>query len=312
MSLHDDLACYLAQRRARGFKLKTSEYLLRQFCYWLEGHGSTETFTIADAVRWACDRPGSAPVWCSQRLTAVRPFAAWLNARDGVVPRIPRGLLPAATTRRDPFIYSQAEVNRLLVACPLFFANVRVAATMSTIIGLLAATGLRIGEAVALRIADLDVTGNLLTVPGRKTPLDRLIPLDPSTTSALVDYINLPERPRTNPSPVGPIFVNYRGRGITVDAIDHYFQVLVDALEMAPPGRRRPTLHCLRHTFATRHMVAAYTREDGDPARTLTLLSTWLGHTAPEHTYWYLTAVPELLAAAAGRLEPTADEGGSR
>ena len=107
MSLHDDIDIYLAQRRARGFKLNTTEYLLRQFCSWLQARGKTETFTIDDAVQWACDPPGAAPVWRSQRLTAVRPFAAWLNARDGVVPVIPAALLPVRTTRRDPFIYSQ-------------------------------------------------------------------------------------------------------------------------------------------------------------------------------------------------------------
>ena len=248
MSLHDDVDVYLTQRRARGFQLKTTEPLLRQFCGWLQARGQTETFTIDDAVQWACDRPGAAPVWWSQRLTAVRPFAAWLNARDGVVPVIPHALLPVRTTRRgDPFIYSQSDVTHLLVACPLFFANVRVAAMMGTLIGLLAATGLRIGEAIGLTAADLDITGNVLTVHGRKTPLDRLVPLHPSTTNALLEYINLPQRIATHPSPAGPIFVNNRGARITVYSIEARFRALVDALEMTPPGRRRPRLHDLRH-----------------------------------------------------------------
>lgn len=310
--LRDDVEGYLAQRRGRGFTLKPAEQLLRQFCWWLETQGKTETFTVDDAVEWACDRPGAAPVWWSQRLTAVRPFAAWRHARDGVGPVIPAGLLPARTTRRDPFIYSQADVDHLLVACPLFFASPLVAATMSTLIGLLAATGLRTGEAVGLRITDLDVTGNVLTARGRKTPLDRLVPVDPSTTTALLDYLNLPARRATNPTPTGPIFVTSHGRACSVDLIDQHFRALVDALELTPPGQRRPRLHDLRHTFATGHMVAAYSREDRDPARTLTVLATWLGHTAPEHTYWYLSAVPELLAAAASRLEPAASRGEAR
>lgn len=312
MSLHEDLASYLTQRRGRGFKLKTTEYLLRQFCCWLQARGKTDTFTIDDAVAWACDPPRAAPVWWSQRLTAVRPFAAWLNARDGVGAIIPAALLQGRATRRDPFIYSQTDVNHLLVACPLFFPNVRVAATMGTVIGLLAATGLRIGEAIGLTVPDLDSTDHVLTVRGSKTPLDRLVPLDPSTTNALQEYINLPERVATNPSPAGPIFVNQQGRPITVATIEQHFRAIVDALEMTPPGGRRPRLHDLRHTFATRHMIAAYTHDGQDPARTLTLLTTWLGHTAPEHTYWYLTAVPELLAAAAGKLEPTPREGAPR
>lgn len=312
MSLHEDLDTYLTQRRARGFKLKPVEVLLRQFCGWLQARGKTDTFTIDDAVSWACDRPGAAPVWWSQRLTAVRPFAAWLNARDGVVAIIPAALLPVRTTRRAPFIYSQTDIDHLLAACPLFFTNRRVAATMSTVIGLLAATGLRTGEATGLTVPDLDITQDVLTVRGSKTPLDRLVPLDPSTTNALVAYINSPERMATRPRPAGPIFVNHRGHGITVNSIDQYFRGLVDALEMTPPGGRRPRLHDLRHTFTTRHMIAAYTNDGEDPARTLTLLTTWLGHTAPEHTYWYLTAVPELLAAAAGRLDSATREGDPR
>lgn len=302
-SLRDDLDAYLAQRRALGFRLKTTEYLLRQFCGWLESQGKPDAFTVDDAVRWARDRPDAAPVWWSQRLTAARPFAAWLNASGADVPVIPAALLPTRTTRRRPFICSPNDLDRLLLACPLFFPNPRVAATMRTVIGLLAATGLRIGEAIRLTIPDLDVAEHVLLVRGTKTPLDRLVPLDPSTTRALVEYVHLPARVTTNPSQTGPIFVNNRGSGFVVETIEQHFAALVDALELTPPGQRRPRLHDLRHTFATRHMIAAYT-DGANPARTLTLLSTWLGHTATEHTYWYLTAVPELLAAAAGRLEP--------
>lgn len=303
MSLHDDLDVYLTQRRGLGFALKTTEYLLRQFCGWLETRGKSDTFTIDDAVAWARDRPDAAPVWWSQRLTAVRPFAAWLNASDADIPVIPAALLPTGTTRRIPFIYSQEDLDRLLGACPAFFPNPRVAATMRTIIGLLVATGLRIGEALRLTIPNIDVAEHLLTVHGTKTPLDRLVPLDPTTTGTLVEYVNSPARLATGPSPSGPIFVNNRGGGFVVETIEQHFASLVDTLELTPVGQRRPRLQDLRHTFATRHMIAAYTR-GADPTRTLTLLSTWLGHTGPEHTYWYLSAVPELLAAAAGRLEP--------
>lgn len=311
MSLHKDLDIYLTQRRALGFRLKTSEYLLRQFCTWLECHGKHDTFTVHDAVGWARDPQDAAPVWWSQRLTAVRPFAAWLNARDLAVPIIPAGLLPVRTTRREPFIYAQDDLDRLLDACHGLFSNARVGATMRTIIGLLAATGLRPGEALGMTVTDLDASENVLMVRGRKTPLDRLVPLDPTTTTALLEYINLPERLATRPSPTGPIFVNNRGTAFVIGTIEQHFHALVDALGLARSGRPRPRLHDLRHTFATGHMIAAYTRGT-DPARTLTLLTTWLGHTAPEHTYWYLSAVPELLAATARRLEPDHPRGAAQ
>lgn len=307
-SLHRELDSYLAQRRALGFKLTTSEYLLRQFLAWLETQGGCDSFTVDDAISWAREPKLAAPVWWSQRLTAIRPFAAWLNANGLGIPVIPSGLLPVRSTRRVPFIYSQRDLDRILTACPLFFTNRRVAATMVMIIGLLAVTGLRIGEALRLEVPDLEVGEDLLLVRATKKPLDRLVPLDPSTTSALVEYLALPERVATRPSPVGPIFVNYRGKGFTTASIEQYFRALVAALGLVQDGQPSPRLHDLRHTFATRHMIAAY-RNGTDPARTLGLLSTWLGHTGPEHTYWYLSAVPELLAAAAGRLEPTLEEG---
>jgi integrase len=309
MSLHEDLDVYLVARRRLGFQLKTVEYLLRQFCDWLAEHGRTDVFTIDEAVQWALEPRDAQPVWWSQRLTAVRPFAAYLNAAGNQVPIIPKALLPTRTTRCTPFIYSQSDVDQLLDACSSFFPNVRVAVTMRTIIGLLAATGLRIGEVTRLSVGDLDTDQNVLTVYGTKTPLDRLVPVHPSTTAALIAYINLPERLATGPSPAGPIFVNAKGGSSVIATIEQHFRALADSLQLAAPARRRPRLHDLRHTFATGHMVAAYTH-GASPARTLGLLSTWLGHTEPEHTYWYLSAVPELLAAAAGRLEPTLTQGG--
>lgn len=308
MNLHQDVDRYLAQRRGLGFNLNTTEYLLHQFTDWLTARGVTESFTINDAVAWACDPPGAAPVWRARRLTAVRPFAAYLNASGVNVPVIPSGLLPACTTRREPFIYSQPELDHLLTACPFYFPTPRVAATMSTIIGLLAATGLRIGEALRLTVPDLDPTEHVLLVRATKRPLDRLVPLDPTTTTALTDYLTLPERAATNPAPDGPIFVNDRGTRYRLETIEQHFHALIDALGLDQPGQPRPRLHDLRHTFATRHMITAYTRA-GNPARVMTLLTTWLGHTSPEHTYWYLSAAPELLAAAAHRLEPDSTEG---
>lgn len=307
MSLHTELDSYLAARRQLGFQLKTSGYLLRQFCDWLAERGRTKTFTVAEAVQWALAPHDPQPVWCSQRLTAIRPFAAYLNAAGADIPIITKGLLPGRTTRRAPFIYSQQDLDRLLEACPSFFTTIRVAATMHTIIGLLAATGLRIGEAARLQITDLDTDDNVLTVHGTKRPLDRLVPIDPSTTAALLAYINLPERIATGACATGPIFVNAKGGPYVIDTIEQHFRALVDSVKLPVPGQPRPRLHDLRHTFATAHMVAAYTHGTA-PDRTLGLLSTWLGHTGPEHTYWYLTAVPELLAAAARRLEPGTSE----
>ncbi|MGP5184909.1 tyrosine-type recombinase/integrase [Corynebacterium variabile] len=304
MTLHTELDTYLTQRRSMGYQLTTAEYLLRQFCDWLAERSKSDSFTIEDAVAWARDRPQASPVWSAQRLTAVRPFAAWLNARTGDISCIPAGLLPARTTRREPYIYTQHDLDQMLTACPQHFSNQRVADTMATIIGLLAATGLRIGEALRLRVADLDIQAHVLTVHATKHPLDRVVPLHPTTTTALIDYLTSPARLATCPAADGPIFVNQRGTAFVSATIEQHFRSLTTAIGLRHDGRPPPRLHDLRHTFATRHMIAAY-RAGTDPARTLGLLATWLGHTGIEHTYWYLSAAPELLTAAARRLEPT-------
>lgn len=302
MSLFNELDTYLQQRRNLGYELKTTEYLLRSFCHWMAEKGNTRTFTTDDALEWATSHPNTAPVWSTQRLTAVRPFAAWLNARGHDVPLIAKNLLPSPTTRRLPYIYSQTDLERILNACSTFYPHPRVAATMRTIIGLLAVTGMRIGEALRLKIGDLDVDNHLLLVHGRKTALDRYVVLHPTTTKTLTTYLACPERIKTAPSAAGPIFVNARGRGFVTETIEQHFRTLTDSLHLVTVGQKRPRLHDLRHTFATRHMIAAYTH-GRDPARTLSLLATWLGHSSPEHTCWYLSAAPELLAAAANRLE---------
>lgn len=307
MKLDDHLTAYLTQRRALGFKLKTVEYLLRQFCSWLDARGETSTFTINEAITWAREPVNGAPSWHSQRLTAVRPFAAYLHAQGIDVDFIPKGLLPSPESRPQPFIYSQDDLDRILAACPTFFPHPRVSTTMKTLIALLAATGMRIGEATNLLTSDFDTDEGLLLIRGRKRPLDRLLVLDPTTTEALTSYLASPARLATNPSPVGPVFVNARGTGYVIETIEQHFRALVDHLEIGSDHHRRPRLHDLRHTFATLHMLAAYTNNE-DPNRTLSLLTTWLGHTSPEHTYWYLSATPELLTAAASRLTSTTSE----
>jgi integrase len=232
----------------------------------------------------------------------LRPFAAYLNAAGRGVPVIPRNLLPAVTTRAAPFIYSQTDLDSLLAACPAVFQNPRVAATMRVIVGLLAATGMRIGEALHLMVADLDADNNVILVRGRKTPLDRLVPIDPTTTAAILDYLAMPERAATRPDPAGPVFVTYKGAGFTVNTIEQHYRRLTRAAGITPRGRARPRLHDWRHVFPTAHMAAAY-RNNTDPARTLGLLATWLGHTHIADTYWYLSATPQLMALAAQRLE---------
>jgi integrase len=300
-TLRDRLDEYLVMRRALGFQLNDVERQVGLFCTWLEARGQTTTFTVDEAVAWARLNPDAHPSWWSTRLSLVRRFAGYLNANDVDVPVIPAGLLPARKPRAVPFIYSQDDLDALLGACGRVFSDERIAATMRIVVGLLAATGLRIGEALNLRVGDIDQVNDLLVIKAAKSG-ERLVPIHPTTTTALIDYIALPERAATHPDPDGPVFVTAKGTGYVYVSFQAMFRRVREAAGLTPRGRARPRLHDLRHTFATAHMTAAYAH-DGDPDRVLSLLATWLGHSDAAHTYWYLSATGELMALAAGRLE---------
>lgn len=304
-TLRQHLEQYLAMRRALGFQLNEIERQVGLFCTWLEARGPADTFTIDDAVTWARLNPDAHPSWWATRLSLVRRFAAYLNANGIDVPVIPSGLLPARKPRAVPYIYSQDDIDALMTACDTEFANERVAATVRTVIGLLAATGLRISEALNLCVDDIDAEGDVLAIRAGKSP-ERLVPIHPTTTAALIDYLALPARTATHPDPHGPIFVTAKGTGYVYVSFFQLFKRARQAAGLTPRGRSRPRLHCLRHTFATAHMTAAYAH-GRDPERVLSLLATWLGHSDAAHTYWYLTATGDLMALAAGMLEPDAE-----
>ncbi len=306
-TLRDRLDEYLAMRRALGFQLNELERQVGGFCTWLEARGQTTTFTVDEAVAWARLNPDAHPSWWSTRLSLVRRFAGYLHANDVAVPVIPPGLLPARKPRAVPFIYSQDDLDALLGACDRVSRDERIAATMRTAIGLLAATGMRIGEALKLNIRDIDHANDLVVIKAGKSA-ERLVPLHPTTTAALLDYISLPARLAVRPDPDGPVFVTANGTRYLYADFQKLFTRVRENAGVLPRGHARPRLHDLRHTFATAHMTAAYAH-GGDPDRVLSLLATWLGHSDAAHTYWYLSATGELMALAAGRLELNAGIG---
>jgi len=249
-TLRESLDDYLAMRRALGYQLDKLERLAGGFIDWLTARGQTDSFTIDDAVTWARLPAQAAPVWWGIRLGAVT-FAAYQHARDNTVPIIPARLLPATSSRAEPYIYSQHDLDALLAACPGAFRHGFLASTMSTIVGLLAATGMRIGEALRLGVPDItadaepdgQASGGLLLVRASKHGADRLLPVDASTITALAAYRELPARQRASPAPAGPLFVTRNGTGYHRSTIELYFQRLSRAAGLQPRGRATPRPH---------------------------------------------------------------------
>ena len=291
---------YLAMRRALGFKLAKEGRLLRDFAAFAEAAGAG-TVTTDLAVAWSVMPQNASPVWAAQRLTMVRGFARYLQAVDPATQVPPIGVLPARTRRVTPYIYSDAEVAALMTAARML-RNPLKAATFETLIGLLAVTGMRGSEAMALDGGDLDTTAGLLTVRATKFRKSRQLPLQVTTLRALASYQAV--RDRLCPAPAtASLLVSATGARLCQATVQPAFRCLLREAGIGQgTPRPRATIHGLRHSFAVKTLLGWY-RDGQDVQARMPSLSTWLGHVAPAATYWYLTGTPELLALAAGRLE---------
>jgi integrase/recombinase XerD len=291
---------YLALRRALGFKLENAGRLLGQFVGYLEQH-DLDTVTVEHALAWATLPAEASPHWWAIRISVARGFAVYLHGLDASVEVPPPGLIRSGPCRATPYLYSQAEIDAFIQAAARLRPQLR-AATYQTLLGLLAVTGIRIGEAIALDVADLDVEHELLVVRHSKFDRTRLVPLHPSTMRALKRYTDL--RNRLQPRPASPaLFISAAGTRLHHSNINLTFARLVGQAGLTRRSAScRPRIHDFRHGFAVTSLLDAY-RSGADVAALLPRLSTYLGHTDPKHTFWYLSAAPELMALAGQRLD---------
>jgi integrase/recombinase XerD len=306
--LRDALGDYLRMRRALGYRLVRPEKLLTQFLDHLDATGS-ETVTVEAALAWSCSPTGGDVNWWAYRLSVVRGFAVYLHTLDPAMEVPATDLLPWRARRAIPYLYSQADIAALLSAAASLSTPLR-RATITTLIGLLAVTGMRVGEALAADRDDLDVEHGLLVVRHGKFGKSRELVLHPSTVTALRSYLR--ERDRLHPTPSSPaLLISTAGTRLLYCNVHWTFHRLVQRAGITPRSAGcRPRIHDLRHSFAVAAMLDAYAAgQDGQ--QRLTLLSTYLGHVDPAGTYWYLSASPELLAVAARRLETSATTGRS-
>jgi integrase len=293
------LAGYLAVRRALGYKLARQEKLLGQFITYLEAAGG-QTVTTRHALAWAT-LPGGHQGWHALRLSAVRGFAAYLHTIDPSAEVPPADLIPWRPCRATPYLYSSTDIAALIAAAASLRFPLRVA-TYQTLIGLLAVTGMRVGEAIRLDRGDLDLADGVITVRQSKFGKTRLLPLHPTTADALRGYLRL--RDRLHPPPSTPaVFISPAGTRLLYCSVHATWKLLAARAGLQPRSAScRPRIHDLRHSFAVASLFDAYAAGQDGQAR-LTLLATYLGHVDPASTYWYLSAAPELLALAGRRLE---------
>jgi integrase/recombinase XerD len=305
-----ELERYLTIRRSLGYDLRTDERILRRFLAFADQEGATHLST-ALFLRWQVAFGHANRHTWARRLGIIRRFAQWLHGLDPQHEVPPQTLIPSGYRRARPYIYSDDDIRRIVAtAAALPSLNGLRALTCSTLFGLLAVTGLRISEALSLNAADVDLDAGVLTLRRGKLGKARLLPLSDSTTAQLAAYAR--ERDRLLGAPSDPFFVSDRGTRLTDCGARYNFAVVCQRIGLRPVTKyyrhgHGPRLHDLRHTFAVRTLVHWY-RSGQDPAREMIKLTTYLGHAHPAHTYWYIEAVPELLALASQRAQASLAE----
>jgi integrase len=296
---------YLQLRRDLGFKLQDAGLQLPRFVAFLEANCANH-ITTALALSWAQQPESVLPAEWARRLGYVRGFARYRSAVDCRTQVPPPRLLPHRSTRARPYLYSDEEVQELLAAAlklpTTWHATPLRPWVFYCLLGLLSTTGLRMGEALGLHVADLDLEQEVLMIRRAKLGRVRLVPLHASTTAVLADYLR--RRDEYFGGAASPyLFVSNRGTGLDQAQVHRTFYELSRSIGLrGATASHGPRLHDFRHRFAVQVLTRWYEAGD-DAGRRLPVLSAYLGHVSIEDTYWYLSTWPELMAQAMSRLE---------
>lgn len=289
---------YIGLRRATGFKFDHPAQELRRFAEFATAKGDTHVKTIT-AIEWAAS--GCSPGQRGRHLHTVVRFAQYIKAEDPAHEIPPMGAFVIPSNRPTPYIYTPDEIARILDAAGQLRRSVITplrAELYQTLFGLIAATGLRLGEALRLCFDDV-LPGGILRIHKTKFAKSRLVPLHPTVVMALERYLVLRRQMKTrNPH----LFLGGGTKPLHYRCAEDTFIVLLKRAGIAPDRSRRPRIHDLRHTFAT-HVLQQCGAQPDTVAKHFVALSTYLGHSDVAHTYWYLEATPELMGDIAARAE---------
>ena len=306
-SLRESVQDYLAMRRQLGFKLRDAGAGLLDFVSFLEQRHAAYITTHV-ALKWA-QRPRSVqPAEWARRLGFVRSFARYRNAIDPRTQIPPCGLLPYRPKRAQPYLYTEQEIESLLAAALNLPPPEGLRRwTYHCLFGLLSVSGLRISEALNLKVDDVDVVEGLLTIHGTKFGQSRLVAIHASTQRVLLDYLRRRQRFLAG-RPASHVFVSTQGNRLDGGDVHRTFYSLSRQVGLRGPlDSHGPRIHDLRHRFALETLLQWY-RSGQDVERRLPVLSTYLGHVHVNDTYWYLNACPELMGLAVKRLEQRWEE----
>ncbi len=304
-TLGQALSEYLELRRGLGFKMQDAGRLLPRFVAFMAERQAPH-ITARLSLEWAQQAQTVQPAEWARRLCFVRGFARYRSATDGRTEVPPSELLPHRSTRAKPHIYTEQEVQRLLDAAlqlPTTWPSTPLRPwVFHCLLGLLSVTGLRISEALDLKLDDVDLDLGVLTIRAAKLGRWRLVPIHASTVVVLAGYLRRREQ-FLGGTASHFVFISNRGTRLDIGRVHRAFYTLSWQIGLRAHGASNgPRLHDFRHRFAVMTLVRWY-QSGADPARKLSVLSTYLGHVYVAGTYWYLSAWPELMAQAMVRLE---------
>jgi integrase len=315
LSLQTRIAHYSAERRRLGFSGRTEMYALRSFARHVQAIGHRGPLTVEVMAQWAkCDSHGSSdPLTWARRLKRLRTFLRWLQPFEPRTEVPDDSIFGRMPERLAPHIYSEQEIIDLLVAARrLGPAPGLRALVYETLFGLIASTGLRISEALSLHNEDVNLKHGLLAIHQTKFDKSRQVPMHPSTVEALRRYLWMRNLAGDFTQEEAPLFIATRGRrlGLPMDSrqVHRVFIALREQLGWCNRGAHHaPRIHDLRHTFVVRRILLWQT-QGVDVDQAMLSLSTYVGHAMVTNTYWYLSAVPELMALAGQRFESFMDQ----
>ena len=299
-ALSDHAHEYLRARRALGVKLERAGRLLPQLVVYLEA-AEASTVTRELAISWAKLPASAHPQYWASRLSIARGFAAYLQTIDPNTEIPPAGVFAVRYQRQTPYLWPRQDIVRLLEAARAMHPPLK-AVSYQALFGLLAVTGMRLGEALALEPGDVDLENGVITIRRETAKLERarLVPLHPTTVQALAAYART--RARLCPAPRSEtFFLSSVGTRLDRSAVAKTLRTLTTTLGLRT-DTVHPTAHQLRHSFAVSTLID-WQRRGVQIDERIAVLSTYLGHVSPAESYWYLTATPELMDSAAQRLE---------
>jgi integrase len=292
---------YLRDRRNLGYKLEIDGRILQGFAAYADKKGTSLPLNLSVVFEWANLAPSGSEIAIARRVSIVRAFSLYLHIFDPSSPVIPTSRIGRTHRRLPPYIYSQDDIAACLKAARNLLPAYGIRPlTICTILGLIVSSGLRPGEAVRLRKNDINLDAGVITVNQSKSWRRRLVAIDISVIEILKEYRIIRDlfEPLKNSD---SFFLMDDGKGLNIASADHAFKVIREQVGLNHKiNGRYPRLYDFRHTFVCRRIQSWY--ESGlDADLLIPQLSRYLGHKKIQDTYWYITATPELMSAAAQR-----------